>query len=261
MHETAPLDPLPHQPPPFNPAALTQSSTSTTSLFAPPPPLPSSTATPYSSPLPTSTSAALSLLKQTTTPSTGIYVLARLHSRTYLLHPRDILTLPTLRPLQAPGTSLALTRILEVGSREYAIRSPAASASQLVRKLDRDEVKALETIPPYVARCDLTVLEHTRSPMEEKFKKKPKKGYEKTIKAKHGWTRLRVGDVWLGDGLPVETGAVSRLVVAAGGAGEVGDGKEGEQTAEEVEKENGEELVDATGGAPESEEGVGSVPT
>ena len=133
--------------------------------------------------------------------------MARLHSRTYLLHPRDILTLPTLKPVQPPGTTLALTRILEVGSRDYAIRSPAANGKELRKKMDWD-ARSLETIPPDVVKCELTVLEHTRGEVMTRFRFKRRGGNRRTIKHKPGWTRLRVGDILLGDGLSAETNTV-----------------------------------------------------
>lgn len=145
----------------------------------------------------------MSLLRKTTTPRQGIYCVARLHSRNYLLHPRDVLTLPTLKPMQAPGTTLALTRILEVGGREFAIRSPAAEGKELRKQLPKGPGidAGFETIPPWVASCELTVLEHTKSPMTRTLLKKRRKGYQKTITNKQGWTRLRVGDIVLGDGV------------------------------------------------------------
>lgn len=55
-----------------------------------------------------------------------------------------------------------------------------------------------EVIPQGVVQCHLTVMEHTKSPMERKLLKKRRKGYKKTIEHKQGWTRLRVGDVFVG---------------------------------------------------------------
>jgi large subunit ribosomal protein L21 len=152
---------------------------------------------------PSSTAEALSLIRSQTTASTGIYCLARLHSRTYLLHPRDILTLPTLKPAAAPGSTLQLTRILEVGSREFAIRSPAANGKELRKDLPKlpGVDASFETIPAHIASCQLTVLEHTKSPLTRTILKKRRKGYRKTIQNKQGWTRLRVGDIVLGDGV------------------------------------------------------------
>lgn len=163
---------------------------------------------PPTAPSPKSTSSALSLIASQSTPSTGRYLLARLHSRTYLLHPRDILTVPTLKPLSPPGTILALTRILEVGSRDYAIRSPAAGGRERRREL-RDPGRVAggwkdDIVPSWVARCGLTVLEHTKSPLELIVKKKRRQGYKKTIQHKQGWTRLRVGDIELGSGVEGE---------------------------------------------------------
>jgi len=180
-------------------AAASTSTSSAPASFSNLPPL-----LPASAPraLPTTTSEALRLIRSQTTPSTGIYCLARLHSRTYLLHPRDILTLPTLKPAQAPGTTLELTRILEVGSREFAIRAPAANGKELRKDLPRvpGVSASFETLPPSIASCTLTVLEHTKSPLTRTLLKKRRKGYQKTIQNKQGWTRLRVGDIILGEG-------------------------------------------------------------
>ena len=149
--------------------------------------------------LPDTVPSALDLLKSQSTPSRGIYLLARLHARTYLLHPRDILTLPRLKPLRPPGTTMLLTRVLEVGSRDYAIRSPAADGKLLRRQLDYD-AKSLSTVPRDVASCEVTVLEHTRGTMMSRLKFKRRGGARKTVKSKPGWTRLRVGDIILGHG-------------------------------------------------------------
>ncbi|WRT69048.1 uncharacterized protein IL334_006031 [Kwoniella shivajii] len=201
LQTTAPLPPPTTPLPPINDTPSSSSSSSSSSFTSAlshlPPILPSSTP---ESTLPSSTSSALSLLSSQSTSSNGRYILARLHSRTYLLHPRDILTLPTLKPLQSPGSTLNLTKIIEVGSRDYAIKSQAASASLLKRNMDWKEkrLSVFENIPNDLVNCQLTVLEHTKSPMERILKKKRRKGYKKTIEHKQGWTRLRVGDIHLG---------------------------------------------------------------
>lgn len=51
-----------------------------------------------------------------------------------------------------------------------------------------------EGIPESV-RCQLTVLEHTKSPMTRIMLKKRRKGYQRTVENKQEWTRLRVGDI------------------------------------------------------------------
>ncbi|BEJ15851.1 hypothetical protein CspHIS471_0504560 [Cutaneotrichosporon sp. HIS471] len=181
--------------------ALATASASTSSVpFAGLPPLAPASTKPT---LPTTMPDAIRMLRETTTSSKGIYCVARLHSRTYLLHPRDVLTLPTLKPMQAPGTTLALTRILEVGGREYAIRSPAADGKELRKSLLKGPGvdASFEIIPPWIATCELTVLEHTKSPLTRTLLKKRRKGYQKTIQNKQGWTRLRVGDIVLGSGI------------------------------------------------------------
>lgn len=64
------------------------------------------------------------------------------------------------------------------------------------------DARSLPNIPQDVVECHLTILEHTRTPQETCFKMKRRKGYRRTIKSKHGWTRLRVGDIHLGPGFP-----------------------------------------------------------
>jgi large subunit ribosomal protein L21 len=93
-----------------------------------------------------------------------------------------------------------LTRILEVGSREYSIRSPAAEGKAIRKTMPKGLDGTLEALPNWMVQCKLTILEHTKSPLEKIVKTKRRKGYRKTIQHKQGWTRLRVGDIFLGEG-------------------------------------------------------------
>ena len=170
-------------------------STSTSSL---PPLLPPASAAERLSSLPQDTPSAVSLITSSSTPSHGRYVLARLHSRTYLLHPKDILTVPHLKGSPPPGTLLGLNRIMEVGSREYILRAPKAEKDKSHAGAGGAALKGERPVlPSDLVKCNLTVLEHTKSPLERKFLKKRRKGYKKTIQHKQGWTRLRVGDILL----------------------------------------------------------------
>lgn len=98
-----------------------------------------------------------------------------------------------------------------MGSRDYAIRSPAAGGRGLRKEVrDPERVEGSwkdDLIPGWVAKCGLTVLEHTKSPLELIIKKKRRQGYKKTIQHKQGWTRLRVGDIELGTGAAGEGGS------------------------------------------------------
>ncbi|WVW79339.1 hypothetical protein I302_101307 [Kwoniella bestiolae CBS 10118] len=106
---------------------------------------------------------------------------------------------PPPNPGDTPGTTLSLSKILEVGSRDYALRSQASNASILKRNMDWKEkrLSSFSGIPEGLVHCDLTILEHTKSPLERILKKKRRKGYKKTIEHKQGYTRLRVGDILL----------------------------------------------------------------
>ena len=110
------------------------------------------------------------------------YVVASVAGRKYLLAPRDLLTVPRLKDVRV-GDVLALSEIHEVGSREFTLRGSP-------------------TIPPEQVRVEATVVEHTKGKMEVIFKKKRRKGYQKTIKHKQNYTRLRIGPIDIVDAPP-----------------------------------------------------------
>jgi large subunit ribosomal protein L21 len=120
---------------------------------------------------PTSTTSAIDLIRSQ--PSQ--YVVASVAGRKYILTPRDLLTVPRLRDVKV-GDVLHLDEIHELGSREYTIRG--------------DPV-----IPPSHVKVEATVVEHTKGKMEFIFKKKRRKGYQKTKKHKQTYTRLRIGSI------------------------------------------------------------------
>ena len=122
---------------------------------------------------PSSTSAALRLIRSQ--PSQ--YIIASLAGRRYLLTPRDVLTVPRLRDVNV-GDVLALTEVHEVGSREYTLRGSPC-------------------IPTSLVNVSATILEHTKGSMEFIFKKKRRKGYQKTIQHKQTYTRIRIGPIHL----------------------------------------------------------------
>jgi large subunit ribosomal protein L21 len=124
--------------------------------------------------------AALSLIRSQ--PSQ--YVIASVVGRKYILTPRDVLTVPHLKDVRV-GDILHLRDIHEIGSREYTLRGDPL--------LPRNHLKV-----------EATVIEHTKGKMEVVFKKKRRKGYQKTIKNKHPYTRLRIGPIQFTD-LPLSS--------------------------------------------------------
>ncbi|KAI0343201.1 hypothetical protein BDW22DRAFT_1374439 [Trametopsis cervina] len=103
------------------------------------------------------------------------YVVASVAGRKYLLAPRDLLTVPRLKDVRV-GDVLALSEINEVGSRDYTLRGNP-------------------TLSPEQVKVQATVVEHTKGKMEVIFKKKRRKGYQKTITHKQTYTRLRIGSI------------------------------------------------------------------
>jgi large subunit ribosomal protein L21 len=69
-----------------------------------------------------------------------------------------------------------LSEINELGSREYTLRGNP-------------------TISPGRVKVEATVIEHTKGKQEVVVKRKRRKGYYKTIRNKHPYTRLRIGPI------------------------------------------------------------------
>jgi len=103
------------------------------------------------------------------------YVRATLAGKELILTPRDLVTVPRLKDVDV-GDVLTLDAITELGSREYTLRGNPY-------------------VPTQLASVSATVVEHTMGKMEEIFKKKRRKGYQRTIKHKQTYTRLRIGDI------------------------------------------------------------------
>lgn len=147
--------------------------------------------------------SALSLLRS----QPSHYISALLLGRRYLLTKDDVLTIPKMKGVK-PGDIIALTRILEVGSRDYTLRagSPAngggASAGSAVLEANKRELlvptmsrsivnaqgvprdwqrhpDSLPALEESVVQASLTVLEHTKGKMFEVEKFKRRKGYRR----------------------------------------------------------------------------------
>lgn len=103
------------------------------------------------------------------------YVVASLKGTNYVLTPRDILTVPRLNNVNV-GDLVKFNNVVEVGSREFTVRGNPH-------------------VPPGSVHVNATVLEHTKGPMEFIFKKKRRKGYQKTIQHKQTYTRIRIGEI------------------------------------------------------------------
>lgn len=170
-------------------------------------------------PSPIETPSALSLLAS----QPSHYISALLLGRRYLLTPRDILTVPKMKGVK-PGDKIQLTRILEVGSRDYTLRAtpmtkalaqdglvveqgeelvPALATSSIVQGIPRDWQRHPDSLPylaEEIVQGSLVVLEHTKGQMFEVTKFKKRKGYRRLLRSKLGFTKLRVGEIVLGTG-------------------------------------------------------------
>ncbi|GAA6063125.1 hypothetical protein JCM10212_002328 [Sporobolomyces blumeae] len=178
--------------------------------------------------------SALSLLKS----QPSHYVSALLMGRRYLLTENDILTVPHLKNVPV-GTKIALTRILEVGSRDYTLRAnglprshpaatvlsatsqalsanqapianasgrplvPVSSRQVTVNGVPKDFQRYPDSLPylsSEIVEADLIVVEHTKGKMFEVEKFKRRKGYRRHLRSKLEYTKLRMGPIRLGEG-------------------------------------------------------------
>ena len=110
------------------------------------------------------------------------YVVANLMGRRHILAPRDLLTVPRLKSVNV-GDRLILSNIHEVGSRDYTLRASTLGA---------------DSLPNGIVRVEATVVEHTKGAMERIVKFKRRKHYQKTIRHKQPYTRLRIGPIEFG---------------------------------------------------------------
>jgi large subunit ribosomal protein L21 len=140
-------------------------------------------------------SSAVELLKS----QPSHYVVAQLHQRLYLLTPNDLLTVPRINDLKV-GDKIRLSRILEVGSRDFTLKAAATP------KLAERAVLSDQEVQVYA-----TVEEHTKGKMQriEKFKRRHR--YHRLLKHKGKYTRLRVNEITLGSMEGVQQGVEKAL--------------------------------------------------
>ncbi|CAH7678549.1 expressed protein [Phakopsora pachyrhizi] len=166
-----------------------------------------------------STSMALTKLRS----QPNHYVISFLVGKRYRLTTNDLVTVPHIKDLRV-GDLIKLTRLTEVGSRNFTIRAigngtvghaaletkPPPSNQKFTNTFknsdDAEESPGLKRvicfkpeIPHYLddGLVDATaiVVEHTRGKMSTVIKKKRRKGYRKTIKSKPYYTQIRLCEI------------------------------------------------------------------
>ncbi|KAL4254853.1 hypothetical protein ABKN59_004670 [Abortiporus biennis] len=89
----------------------------------------------------------------------------------------------------APSTTTSALSLVRSQPSQYVVASVAGRKYLLAPK-DLLTVPRLKDV-----RVEATVVEHTKGKMEVIFKKKRRKGYQKTITHKQTYTRLRIGAI------------------------------------------------------------------
>ena len=153
---------------------------------------------------PTSSIASTSAIKLLRSQPSH-YALIELHGRRLLVTPNDLVTVPRMKDVRA-GDVIQLTRILEVGSRDYTLRAPfvprvrdpkryrmGASVERAVLPSEGDEGVQLKAV----------VVEHTSGPMEKRIKHTMGSKHVIRLETRERYTRLRIGPVHLAPGSSV----------------------------------------------------------
>jgi large subunit ribosomal protein L21 len=128
--------------------------------------------TPTNSPLPQSILELLPLLRA----QPSHYIVAHIHAKPYLLTAGDTLRLPFHMPKVKPGDVLRLNRVSSIGSRDYTMRGTPYVDERLFE-------------------CRATVVGVEAEPMRFIEKTKRRNRRVKTVKSKHRFTLLKVGEL------------------------------------------------------------------
>lgn len=103
----------------------------------------------------------------------------------------------------AVGDVIAFDKIHEVGSRDYTLRASEgqtlAAAPTVSAANDEETMAQTQAQAAGLVSCRATVVEHTKGQMEETVKFKRRKRYTKTIRNKSKYTRLRIGEIVIGE--------------------------------------------------------------
>jgi len=146
---------------------------------------------------PTPTPSAITLLKS----QPSHYVVAQLHQRLYLLTANDILTVPWIPDLKV-GEKIRLSRILQVGSRDYTLRVPNTKSTASGNDQPERAVLSEQDVQVWA-----TIIEHTKSKIQhiEKFKRRHR--YHRLLHHKGQWTRLKINEIRVGQVVPNVAGS------------------------------------------------------
>ncbi|KAF8473454.1 ribosomal protein L21-like protein [Kalaharituber pfeilii] len=166
-----------------------QLQTTSASTSPPPPPQPAISSSDHS----VTDSASLATLFPLLKLQPSHYITIHINNFPFLVTPGDQLTLPFRLPDVSVGDVLRLTHASVLGSRDYTIKGGPFIDSSLF------ELRA-------------RVVEVTSEPMRIKIKKKQRNRRKKTVKSKHRYTVLRIGELILKD-LPAEGVAVGAAQV------------------------------------------------
>ena len=137
-----------------------------------------------------------------------------MHRKRYLVTPGDLLTLPRIKDVNV-GDVIQLTRVTEVGSRDFTLRAPWVPQVRDPKRFrlgGKVERAVLAGEGPEGVQLRAVVVEHTASPMRKRIKHTMGSKHVIRLETRERYTRLRIGPVHIG---PRPGHGVSPIVDAA----------------------------------------------
>jgi large subunit ribosomal protein L21 len=122
----------------------------------------------------------------------------------YILTPTDVLTVHRIKDVKA-GDILRLTRILELGSRDYTLRAPSPVIGKALFEKDwQRRPDALgKGLGKETVRVECRVLEHGVGKEMIVIKQRRRKRYRRRLLMRNMYTKLLVTRLEIGNGVDV----------------------------------------------------------
>ncbi|EMF16612.1 uncharacterized protein SEPMUDRAFT_32485 [Sphaerulina musiva SO2202] len=120
------------------------------------------------------------------------YITAHIHGNPYLLTQGDTVRLPFYMHGVEPGDVIRLNRAVNLGSRDYTLKAPAAEP-QL--KSPTKRTGKFSYIDDRLYECRAVVMGVESEPLRIKEKTKRRQRHTRTVKSKHRFTIIRIKEV------------------------------------------------------------------
>ncbi|EGP92323.1 uncharacterized protein MYCGRDRAFT_66192 [Zymoseptoria tritici IPO323] len=131
------------------------------------------------------------------------YMTVHIHGNPYLITEGDTVRLPFLMQGVEPGDVIRLNRAINLGSRDYALKAPAASP-----KMKSPTTATFSYVDDRMFVCRAVVTGVESEPMRIKEKTKRRQRHVKKVKSKHRYTIIKIKELRVKSVEEIESGEV-----------------------------------------------------